>query len=348
MRLTHVDNLQLGVRIGRAVLRASGEPLIAAGQLVDASVLRALRSAGISRVYTTDPLTDDHEIVDILSAATRSEACGAVHSFLVGVGSTSRLRDVALEMAREVAASRDAAQAAVPIYSVHEYLTGHAVNSTLYALLISAELGADLAAAANLAMGMLLHDIGQADLADVVSVPTAMSLQDRKVLEGHARQGFDMLQDALGSTPLGRSIALMHHERIDGSGYPRGLRAEQMPEAAKVAAVADVFAALTADRCHRAAMLNDQAFTHLLRNAAQGFEQEFALRLADRVEIYASGTWVRLRDGRAGIVTGSRAGATVRPRVRLLEDERRQPLPEPVDVDLSAHPDLFIADAFYN
>lgn len=346
--MTHIDNLALGMRIGRSVYDTSGRALAETGDIVGNRLLQDLRLSGVSRVYTLDPLTDDFEVVDVLSDTTRLDAYSAAAEAFEGRGAASRLRAVCVEMVREVQASQGAVQGAVPIYPLQDYLVAHCVHSAVYALLIAAELRLPASTQISVAMGMLVHDIGCAGVGPIGEVPGRLTEAELLEFQQHTRHGFEMLRELLSSAPLGRSIALYHHERTDGSGYPGGATGAEIPEPGRIAAVADAFAAMVSDRHHRPARLNDEAFSYLLSSGAGKFDRALVARLATRVEIYPAGVWVRLRDGSAGVVLGSRRGATVRPIVRLLEDADRDPIDPPENIDLSDRVDLFIADVFYD
>jgi HD-GYP domain-containing protein (c-di-GMP phosphodiesterase class II) len=348
VRLTQVDRLRPGVQIAASIPTAEGDYLAEAGQTVDRDLINSLRVRGISRVYTRDPLTDDIEIVSVLTESTRDEAMGTVADAFAGVGSNQSLRSVCTSMIQEVRASEGAVQGVVPIYPLSDHLVAHSVYSTLHALLVAAEVNMDAGAMLSLAMGMLLHDIGSAQYQATIEVPGKLTEVEREEFQQHTRAGFELLREMLSAMPLGRSIALSHHERMDGSGYPRGLEGEDIPDLVRIASVADVFTAMISDRYHRPAMMTDEAVSYLLTQGMGKFDSDFTVALTRRVEIYPSGVWIRLRDGRAGIVLGSRRMNTVRPTVRILEDERRKPLPTPQDIDLSIHSDLFIADVFLN
>ncbi len=348
LRLTHINRLAVGARIARPVHRVAGGEFLAAGDSVDNAMLAALREARISRVYTMDPLTDDAEIADLLTEETRIEAYEAVAEAFAGQADAHRLRRVANDMVREVRFSPEIVQGVVPIYCVDEYVMAHAVTSALYAVLTACDAGLPDGQCVSLALGMLVHDIGsQAQLA-VLHENGELTEAERDITKGHTRLGFEALRDLLNRSPIGRSIALLHHERLDGSGYPKGLQGDEISPVARIAGLADTFAALIADRPHRAAGLPDEAFSYFLKAGAAKFDQDQVRGLARRTELYPPGMWVRLRDGRCGIVLGSRIGATVRPKVRLLQDEQRRPLPQHEDLELARHSEIHIADVFYD
>jgi HD-GYP domain-containing protein (c-di-GMP phosphodiesterase class II) len=348
VRLTHINRLAVGAEVGRPIFRVDGEPFVEAGEIVDEDMLAALREARISRLYTADPLTDDVDIQDILSHETRADCYRCVAEAFAGQPDANRLRRAANDIVRDIRFSPDTVHGVVPVYLVDEYVMAHAVDSALYAVLTAVEAGLPDNQCISLAQGMLLHDIGSQSQLSVLAENGELSAAEREITRGHTRLGFEALRDLLNRSPIGRSIALLHHERLDGSGYPRGLQGEEIPAVARAAGLADTYAALISDRPHRAAGLPDEAFSYFLRSGAALFDHDFVRCLARRVELYPPGMWVRLRDGRCGIVLGSRLGSTVRPAVRLLQDEQRRPLPEPISVNLARQSDIHIADVFYD
>lgn len=101
-----------------------------------------------------------------------------------------------------------------------------------------------------------LHDVGKVAIPDSILLkPGRLTQEEFEVVKGHAQAGHDMLSDSASElVQLGASIALTHHEHFDGEGYPHGLPGEQIPLEGRIAAIADVFDALTTDRVYRSAM----------------------------------------------------------------------------------------------
>jgi HD-GYP domain-containing protein (c-di-GMP phosphodiesterase class II) len=112
-----------------------------------------------------------------------------------------------------------------------------------------------------------LHDVGKIGVPDAILLkPGPLTDAERAVMERHAQAGHDLLRDSHSELlQLGAVIALHHHERWDGAGYPNRLRAEEIPLAARIVAVADVFDALTTDRVYRPAMPFEDAVA-IVRN----------------------------------------------------------------------------------
>ena len=106
----------------------------------------------------------------------------------------------------------------------------------------------------RLGMGLLLHDIGKlAVSSEIVNKPGRLSEQEWKIMRSHPRLGVELLRDTSAWCPLVQAIVLRHHERWDGSGYPDGKREGEIHEMARIAAIADVYDAITSDRAYASA-----------------------------------------------------------------------------------------------
>jgi len=132
----------------------------------------------------------------------------------------------------------------------------HTERMSAYCAIIARELGWAPEAVAELQLAATMHDVGKVAVPDTVLLkPGPLTPDERAVMERHTVVGHEMLcgsQSAL--LELAASIALTHHERVDGHGYPHGLRGDAIPVAGRIVAVADVFDALTSDRVYRSAM----------------------------------------------------------------------------------------------
>jgi len=122
--------------------------------------------------------------------------------------------------------------------------------------------------------GALLHDIGKLGIPDAILLkPGSLTAQERKVMEQHPLYGYNILAPIISSRQT-LDIALHHHERWDGSGYPYGLKAERIPLVARLFAVVDVFDAVTSDRPYRPGWPRAQAIEYLREQAGHQFDPQ--------------------------------------------------------------------------
>lgn len=142
--------------------------------------------------------------------------------------------------------------------------------------LLAERLGWDEERCAELRLASLLHDVGKIAIPDrLLLKPGPLTLDERSQMEHHTVIGHGLLCDSPSTLlALAADIALHHHERWDGFGYPHGLRGEQIPAASRIVTVADVFDALTSDRPYRPAFTGEQALATMLAERGRQFDPD--------------------------------------------------------------------------
>ncbi|HZU39898.1 MAG TPA: HD-GYP domain-containing protein, partial [Solirubrobacteraceae bacterium] len=170
-----------------------------------------------------------------------------------------------------------------------------------------------------LGLGLLLHDIGK------LAIPTSVT-QKREGLTGeewelmrsHPRLGLELLRGD-DFSPLVKAIVLRHHERWDGSGYPDGKRGTEIHEMARIAAVADVYDAVTSERPYAPAQPAHVGVRTIVQGSGTLFDPDVVAVFARLVAPYPPGVEVRLSDGRRAVVTSVPEHALDRPSVRVID-----------------------------
>jgi len=181
-----------------------------------------------------------------------------------------------LEVSRgEIAYSR--AEVIMRVARVVEFrdeATGrHIDRMSAYCARIAARLGFEPSRQELIRLASQLHDVGKVSVPDaILNKPGRLSPEEFEVMKVHADAGYRVLSDSRSDlVQLGAQIARTHHERWDGSGYPRGLSGEEIPIEGQIAAVADVFDALTSDRVYRRGISPEQALVEMLEQRLKHF-----------------------------------------------------------------------------
>ncbi len=190
-------------------------------------------------------------------------------------------------------------------------------------------------------LAALLHDVGMLSVPSSILVKAGRLEDDeRRAVEMHTQVGAEIATRLLpGAAWLAEAVA-GHHERLDGTGYPAGLRDTQVPSLARLLAVCDVYAALVSPRPHRRALDTRTALADTLLMAEQGsLDRHHAERLL-QLSFYPVGSIVELADGAVGLVVATHAGlrdlnAPARPVVALLTTSRGELLPTVQHLDLA-------------
>ncbi len=153
---------------------------------------------------------------------------------------------------------------------------GHSQRVTLYSVRIAKELGATAHELKTVAMGAWLHDIGKLGIPDAILLkPGALTEQEWAIMRSHAQVGFDLVK-RIPFLADAAEIILTHHERCDGSGYPRGLKTADIPIGARIFAVADTVDAMTSDRPYRQALSFEEAHDEIKRGSGTRYDSRVA------------------------------------------------------------------------
>jgi len=170
------------------------------------------------------------------------------------------------------------------------YTSGHQKNVTKLASSIAEHMGLSAELIKGLRIAGLLHDIGKISVpAEILSKPGKITKDERNIIKNHCRVGYDILKGIEFPWPIAK-IVLQHHERMDGSGYPLGIRGEEILLEARIIAVADVIEAMSSHRPYRAALGLDEALEEIRKNRGISFDPEVVdacldLAAKDKLEI---------------------------------------------------------------
>lgn len=198
-------------------------------------------------------------------------------------------------------------------------------------------------------LAALVHDVGMAALPrELLGLPQAFGDDERRQIEAHVGIGAESVHRLAPREGWLADVILAHHERLDGTGYPKGLRGTGIPRLARLLAVCDVYAALIQPRPHRKALTPRAALAETLMEAEKGRLDADLARLLMEISFYPVGSLVELSDGRIGSVVATQPCtadlvAATRPVVRILLDSRGQPVPLPTFVNLAQCDDLHVA-----
>lgn len=182
----------------------------------------------------------------------------------------------------------------------------HSVAVCALMICLAREAGLPADTARELGMAGLLHDIGKMSIDDaILKKEGALTAAEQKEIRRHPQLGFELLRDMDDLPAVVRDVCLHHHERLDGSGYPFGLGGQDITRAARIAAVCDVYDAMTSDRPYRAKMTPASVLAQM-DEATGEFDSELVFCLMRMIGVMPPGKLVRLRSNRLAVVLPSR------------------------------------------
>ena len=216
----------------------------------------------------------------------------------------------------------------------YTFLHSVSVCTLLVAFCRSRNIAADVTHQAGL--GGLLHDTGKALVPDaILNKPGPLTDEEFAIVKRHPRDGYDILRKTPEVGPIPLDITLHHHERRDGSGYPARQANDQISELAQMAAIVDVYDAITADRCYHKGMSAAAALRKIYEWSKFHFNPQYAQEFMRCVGIYPVGTMVMLESGRLGVVIEPHETNLLAPKVNVFFNTRQNLYIKPETVDLS-------------
>ncbi len=186
-------------------------------------------------------------------------------------------------------------------------------------------------------IGGLLHDIGKMKVpGSILNKQGKLTDDEFLKMKNHVVASMEVLSVTPGIHPDSILVAHQHHERHDGTGYPLGLKGDNISRIGQMAAVCDVYDAITSDRCYHKGMLPHEALRKILEWSKYHFKPEVAQQFIRIIGIYPVGTLVMLESGRIGIVHDQNEGGNLlQPVVRVIFDSKQQAYLTPTNIDLS-------------
>jgi putative nucleotidyltransferase with HDIG domain len=222
------------------------------------------------------------------------------------------------------------------IKKVDEYTFYHSVSVSVLLISFAKHLGFDPQLIKTIGIGGLLHDIGKMKIPiEILNKPGKLSDDEFKQIKDHATHSRTILEEYPDIDELSVFIAAQHHERFDGTGYPDGLKGDQINEFGRMAAIVDVYDAITSDRCYHRGMLPSEALKKLFEWSEFHFDKTLVGHFIRCMGIYPVGTLVRLHSRQIGVVMDHGEKSLLKPIVRIIYDIIKKKHIAPYVVDLS-------------
>ena len=202
-----------------------------------------------------------------------------------------------------------------------EYTYHHSLSVALLSLAIGNEMGIDKWELKRLGKGAILHDIGKVMVPiNVLNKSSQLSHEEFDLMRLHSELGAKYLQiNGIGDGGVWE-VVLCHHERIDGTGYPKRMKGNEIPLFARITAVADVYDALTSHRPYRQPMSPSTAFEAIACDIGQFFDRDVVNAFMRKIDLYPVNSIVELSNKKKGIIVENKYG--LRPVVRMLDDDQ--------------------------
>ena len=286
-------------------------------------------------------LTGRMEVIGLTGPVTpldrqRVELRTLAHAYSVAVQGARRSGDVVPGNLRRalspVVASLETDADSIPWLLSTElkvgYLHRRALGTAVLMVLAGRQMGFRRPYLDDLALAGLLLDIGKISVpVTILAKSQPLSSHERGFIERHVRRGLYMLNGCSDVPEIVEEAILGHHERLDGSGYPLGVRGTRIPIAARLAAVADTYDAMLLDRRYAPAIAPHNAIRQVNSLCGRKFDAAIVKVFMRTLGLFPTASWLQVADGRVGLVRCQAQGEPARPHVALVCDSAGRKLP---------------------
>lgn len=255
-----------------------------------------------------------------------------------------RINETVGRMVESVFKNQDALASLSRLKTRDDYTYGHCVNVCILSLAIGRHMSLSEGQLNELGVGALLHDIGKMLIPEeILKKPGQLTSAEFGEMQKHTSLGGEILYKTRAITDASRTVPMHHHEKYDGSGYVEGISGQDIHLFARIAAVADVYDAMTSDRVYQKGMSADVALRRMYQFKGVNFEPVLVDRLIKCLGIYPIGTLVELNTGEVAVVSMPNHTDPLKPKVLMLYDRVKKRLPGPVDIDLGSDQERWIS-----
>jgi putative nucleotidyltransferase with HDIG domain len=246
---------------------------------------------------------------------------------------TARLVD---EMVESIFRNKHALVSLSRLKSFDDYTFHHSVNVAVLSLALGRHLGILKGELRRLGIGAILHDVGKMMIPEeILNKPGRLTSSEFAVIQTHTLHGARILMESRDVPDDCAAVAMNHHERFDGRGYPRAVQGLAIGKFGLIAAIADVYDAITSDRVYHKGIPGHQALQKIYEWARTDFYPIYAEKFIQCIGVYPVGSLVGLDTGETGVVCRPNYDQLLRPRVRLVRRATGEPMSPAVEVDLA-------------
>ena len=340
-----IKKLKNGMITAQSIYNPLGASYLTKGMELSPAYIERLKKAGFDGVTVTslDPKLKLAPPDDIVQEKTRISAiqnvATAFHSVEEnGTFDPAPLQGISENILQDIIAQQQNLVQLTDIRLHDTYTFAHSVNVAILSSLLGVLLKLSREEQLKLTLGGLLHDIGKVTVPyEILTKAGHLSDDEWSVMQGHPEAGRQRLKKMFPNDTLLSTIALQHHEHIDGSGYPNHLKGEQIHRYGRIVAIADVYDALTSVRPYKRAYTPSVAHRLMATCSPGHFDLDLLKLFFDNVAIYPVGTILKIQDGYA-IVKKVEFGHTLTPVVCVFANREGKLLNAPHDLDLKEAP----------
>lgn len=297
-------------------------------------------------VATTVKETDEVEVVDEFqkelekAESIRLEAYNVISSIMTDVRNGKKIvireiNNIVKKVVDSILLNQHALVGLAKMQQKNRYIFEHAVSSCTLMVAFANSLNFNVDKQLELGVGAMLHDIGMMNVpTKTLNKPGKLTKQEIINLRKHVEYGVNILKNTPGISDDSILMAEQHHERFDGSGYPKGLKGEEISLVGQMVAIVDVYDASTTDKGYNKGVTPSSALVDILAKSKKEFDNNLVEQFIQTLGIYPFGTLLRLKNGLVGIVINLKSSNLLYPTIRVIYNPQKSGMVKPFDLNL--------------
>lgn len=345
MRIVQLGKDALGKVLARSIYVPDGRVLLRAGVTLSSTYISHLLQRGYTSVYIQDELVPGLEVADAVSETTRVRATALMAAALDDARSSraldhARISRVVDDILADLHKETGFVFELTSLRSTDEYSFVHSVNVSVLSVILGQSIFMGYRELKQLGIGAILHDIGKVKIpGELLQRRGGLSPEEFEAVKTHTTLGFDIIRSHPEFSAMAAHVALQHHERLDGSGYPRMLRHGEILQFGLVASIADVYDALVSNRPYRPGFPPSEAMQMMVQGAGTLFDENLVRKLIETMAVYPVGSILRLSNSTLAVVVRQQRNLPAHPVVAVITDPSYG-LITPQEFGLDARADL--------
>ncbi len=327
MRIVHVKNLKPNMTLAKAIYQ-DDKILLNTGCENLYKYKNKLLSLNITYIYVNDQLSTGIKANDVINDETRRKSQKLIKEIATDISYYKRINidsvtTIVKNIITDIVNNNALLINLIKIETHDEYTFSHSINVTVLSILLGHSLGYNRRDLLKLGIGAILHDIGKLFIPkEILNKKGKLNNEEFQIIKKHPSLGYKNIENTYAISPISRIVILAHHEKVNGSGYPKGLTGDNIHEFAKVVSITDVFDALTSDRCYRSRRPISEAVDFLISNSNTHFDRKLVQNFINHIAIYPNGLLVKLSTGENAIIKEQNSNFPSRPIVKVITDSQ--------------------------
>ncbi len=317
MRFVPISSAKQGMVLSKAIYDEDHRRLLAPNMELTDEFIGRLKERGLAGFYIEDDLTKDIIIKEAIPEELRSKAvdCLVRQDIDATVGVASQIVD-------ELRSSDVISIDLIDLRTFDEYTYRHSVNVAVLSTIVGIGMNLNNQTLLELCTAAILHDLGKLEVdQDIVHKPGRLTKQEYEIMKTHSFMSYERIKDKPEITARTKAAVLYHHENFDGTGYPKGLKGDEIHLLARIIHVVDVYDALTTARPYKSAYTPLESMDYLVSGIGTMFDGDVVNAFKRLVPIYPKGFSVALSNGEDAIIVENHMEDMSRPIVRTYDGE---------------------------